>query len=553
MKKIILSLLLIVIVAVAFRFYKLGEVPASPDWDEAALGYNAYSILKTGRDEYGTFLPLSIRSYDDYKPPLYVYLTVPSVALFGLSVWSTRFPSAVMGVLAVIGVFFLVRELFRNFRRVNQLSLISSFLLAISPWHVQFSRIAFEANTGVTVNIWAITAFFVGLRKRIFLPISAALFAVGMYAYHSERVFLPLMLLLLIILYRKQLFIKINTRHVIMAGVIGMLVVLPLIPVLFNKTALLRLRGTSSFTDQTNLLSRTITKLEQDQFNHDKIGELLDNRRIVWAQTVISGYLSHFSFRWLFLTGDNERHHAPDMGLLYMWELPFLLYGVYVLLKTKNKEPAAKLLVGWVLISPIAASVTTGLPHAVRTMVFLPTFQIFTALGIVSILEKYSYLKSTLARLGFIAGGFVVVCCIAFNIAYYLDMYFVHMNPEFSEYWQYGYKEAVDFTEKNKQKYEKVVVSNGLEQSYMFFLFYTKYDPVKYLANGGTKSGSFEEGKNGFDKYEFRKIEWSKEKRDGSILYVGSPLDMPHGNVLNITFLNGKPAMELADQPNGAQ
>jgi hypothetical protein len=270
-------------------------------------------------------------------------------------------------------------------------------------------------------------------------------------------------------------------------------------------------------------------------------------------KTVVGGYLSHFSFRWLFLTGDNARHHAPDTGLLYMWELPFLLYGVYVLFRTNNKQPTTKFLIGWVLISPVAASVTTGLPHAVRTMVFLPTFQIFTALGIVSILEKYSRLKSTLARLGYIIGGFVVLCCVVCNIAYYLDMYFVQMNPEVSEYWQYGYKEAVEFTEKNKQRYEKIVVSSGLEQSYMFFLFYTKYDPVKYLANGGTKSYGFEEGKNGFDKYEFRKIEWSKEQRDGPILYVGSPLDMPQGNVANITFLNGKPAIELADQPNGIQ
>jgi len=135
---------------------------------------------------------------------------------------------------------------------------------------------------------------------------------------------------------------------------------------------------------------------------------------------------------------------------------------------------------------------------------------------------------------------------------YYLDMYFVHQNPENSEYWQYGYKDAVRLTEKIKDKYDKVIVSTTLEQSYMFFLFYTKYDPLKYLASGGTKSGSFEEARNSFDKYEFRKLNWSSERRDGTILYVGDPKDMPHGNVANIEFLNGKPAIEMADQPNGA-
>jgi len=534
-------LLIILAIAIGLRFYQLGNVPPSPDWDEAALGYNAYSILRTGRDEYGNFLPLSIRSFDDYKPPLYVYLTVPSVALFGLSTWSTRLPSAVMGVLAVLGTYFLVKELFKK----DTYALVSAFLLAISPWSIQFSRIAFEANSGITVNIWAVTTFLVGLRKRMWLPVSAALFGLGMYAYHSQRIFLPLLLFLLVFIYRKILFTRENKTSIIAGVITGIFIVAPLIPVMFNQTALLRLRGTSSFTDQTGLLSRNIMKLEQDRRAGDTIGELLDNRRIVFLKTIASGYLSHFSMKWLFLTGDNQRHHAPDMGLLYLWELPFLLYGIYWIIKYK-KGPAKAVLIGWFLISPIAASPTTGLPHAIRTMVFLPTFQIFIAVAIVQVI---SLLKNK--RAAYVAIGLYTLFII-YNGIYYLDKYFVQMNPEVSQYWQYGYKDAVEFTEKIKSKYQKVVVSTTLEQSYMFFLFYTKYDPVKYLAAGGTQSGSFEEAHNQFNRYEFRKIDWSREKRDGTILYVGDPKDMPHGNVMNITFLDGNPAIEMADQPNGA-
>ncbi len=535
MKKTLIFLFLILVIAAGFRFYQLGSVPPSPDWDEAALGYNAYSILKTGRDEYGNFLPLSIRSFDDYKPPLYVYLTVPSVAFFGLSVWSTRFPSAVMGLVAVLGTYFLVKELLKN----NAQALLSALLLAISPWSVQFSRIAFEANTGVTLNIWAVTAFLAGLKKRVFLPVSAVLFALGFYAYHSERIFLPLLLIILAVVYRNQLFVKKHRMSLIVSIILGILVAAPLIPVVFNRTALLRLRGTSSFTDQTGLLSRDITKLEQDQRAGDRIGQLLDNRRIVFVKTVAAGYLSHFSPKWLFLTGDNQRHHAPDMGLLYLWELPFLMYGIYRVLKY-GKGQVSAVLIGWLLIAPVAASPTTGLPHAVRTLVFLPVFQIFTAVGLAHVLVRRKFLMSLYG------------ICIVFNLFYYCDMYFVQMNPEVSEYWQYGYKDAVAFTEKVKTKYQKIVVSTTLEQSYMFFLFYTKYDPAKYLAAGGTQSGSFEEAKNHFDNYEFRKIDWPRERRDGTILYVGDPKDMPHGNVRNFTFLDGKPAIEMADRPNGA-
>jgi 4-amino-4-deoxy-L-arabinose transferase-like glycosyltransferase len=554
MKKTLFILFAIIALAAGLRFYQLGSVPPSPDWDEAALGYNAYSILKTGRDEYGTFLPLIIRSFDDYKPPMYVYLTVPSVALFGLSVWATRLPSAAMGVLAVLGVYFLVKELLRD-KKNDAVPLLSSFLLAISPWHVVFSRIAFEANIGLTINIWAVVYFLVGLRKRIFFPVSAVLFGLGMYTYHSERVFLPLLLLVLAASFWKQLDVKNNKKHLVMSLVIGMLVILPLLPVFFSKTAMLRMKATSVFTDQTNLLSRDIKKLEDDKRTGDTIGLLLDNRRIVWVKTVIAGYLSHYSFVWLFLTGDNPRHHAPDTGLLYFWELPFLLYGMFYMLKTRNpaspagrQEPGTKLLFGWLLIAPVAAASTTGVPHAVRTLVFLPTFQIFTAVGIVSFFTVLYHIRK-IFRYGI---TFLVLVCVLFNIVYFLDLYFIHTNPEYSEYWQYGYKEAVAYTEANKLNYEKIVVSTTLDQSYMFFLFYTKYDPALYLAGGGTRSGSFEEMNNRFDTYEFRKIDWSRERRDGTILYVGDPKDMPRGNVMNYTFLNGKPAIEMADRPNGA-
>ena len=534
MKKTFWILLVIIAITAGLRLYKLGDVPVSPDWDETALGYNAYSILKTGRDEYGTFLPLTIRSFDDYKPPLYVYLTVPSVALFGLSVWSTRLPSALMGILAVLGTYFLVKQLVKD---KGTIALLSSFLLAISPWHIQFSRVAFESNTGVTMNIWAAAAFLAGLKKRIFLPISAVLFGIGMYAYHSERVFLPLLLLLLAVTCRKKLFVKENKTAIVASLVIGFIFAIPLFSILFGSNGLLRLKATSSFTDQTNLLARNIVQLERDQKNRDFLGLILDNRRIVYAKTVVSGYLSHFNLKWLFLTSDNPRHHAPDMGLLYFWELPFLLYGIFKV--WKQGGVMRTVLIGWLLIAPIPAAPTTGLPHAVRTLVFLPVFQIFTAIGIVNMRVK----KPVVAAYMF----FVV-----FSVLYYLNMYFVHQNPENSEYWQYGYADTVALTEELKGKYDKVVVSTRLDQSYMFFLFYTKYDPAAYLAHGGTKSGSFEEVRNSFDKYEFRRIDWSRERRDGSILYVGDLQDMPHGNVGNITFLNGKPAIELADQPGGA-
>lgn len=543
----------ILLIGFGVRIYDLGNTPPSPDWDEAALGYNAYSIGKTGRDEYGKFLPFSIRSFDDYKPPLYVYLAVPSVALFGLSVWSTRLPSVLMGVLAIVGVYVFTSSLFSGQKKSRMhtiIPLLSSLLLAISPWHIQFSRIAFEANIGITCNIWAAAFFLLGLKDKRYFMASAAVFGFGLYAYHSERVFIPLLALLLGVIYRKEVFISENKKILQQAILLGGIIILPFLTVLFDKSAIMRLKGTSSFSDQTALLSRNIAKLEYDQKLGDSFGMLLDNRRIIWVKTIISGYLSHFSLRWLFLTGDNPRHHAPGMGLLYIFELPFLFFGLYILSKNIH-EKYSKILFGWLILSPIAAAPTTGLPHAIRTLVFLPSFQIITAIGIAGCLRYFGTMKSKNKIVAGIFGGLYGVFVLG-NILYYLNMYFVHQNFEYSEYWQYGYRDVVAYAEKHKKDYDRVYVSTDLEQSYIFFLFYTKYDPKKYLAAGGTKSGSFDAKSNSFDAYVFKKVNLQEICKKESVLYIGTPSEIPHGNVMNYKFLNGKPSIELADCKGGA-
>jgi 4-amino-4-deoxy-L-arabinose transferase-like glycosyltransferase len=554
----------VILLAVFLRFWQLGKVPVSPDWDEAALGYNAYSILKTGRDEYGTFLPRVLRSYDDYKPPLYAYLTIPAIATFGLNVWAVRLPSAVMGSLAVIGTYFLVfrlfgsdelesasaskkRKVFRWGNKPYALALLATLLLAVSPWHLQFSRIAFEANTGITLNILGLVAFLYGLTSLPWMAVSAFLFGLALYAYHSERAFVPLLVLTLAILWRRELFR--DYRKVVVGIIIGLLTVAPLIPVVTDKTVLTRLKGTSSLSDTTGLLMRSVKKLEEDARVRDRVGAIFDNRRIVYAATLIDGYISHYSFRWLFLTGDNDRHHAPDNGLLYLWELPFLLWGIGTVWRKGGR--VSTLLFTWFLISPVAASPTSETPHAIRTLVFLPTFQVFTAVGLlqaIALVKKGYASQSGITRI--IPSGIALVSSIAilFNILFYFHMYYAHLNYEDSRFWQYGYEQAVRYAEANKSRYKKIVVSTKLEQPHMFFLFYTRYDPAKYLAQGGTASGGFREIRNHFDVYEFRPInDWTKELHDGSILYIGTPKEIPTGSQHSINYLNGEEAMRIAE------
>lgn len=550
MKKELLVLIFIFFLAFILRFYQLGKIPPNIDWDEAALGYNAYSLLKTGRDEYGVSWPLVFRSFDDYKPPLYFYLTMPSVAIFGLNEFSVRLPSALFGTLTVLVTYFLVRELFnmsyesykpyKTYRTNNLLPLLSAGLLAISPWHLYFSRIGFEANVGIFFNVLGVYLFLRALNNGWLMIPAAVVFALGLYEYHSERIFIPLLVFGLLLTYRKKL-LKIK-KQVVIAGLTMLVLVLPAVKIMTAPENLMRFQGTSSFADQTGLLERNIVKLEDAQKKNDWLGMIFANRRITYAQVLINGYLSHFNFNWLFISGDQERHKAPGVGLLYWWELPFLLTGIYYLLRSDLDKKIKYTVFWWFLVAPVAASPTTELPHAVRTLVFLPTFQIFTAYGVISVVSS---IKNQVSRRKLLLAVSCWLLAVGFNFFYFFHQYFIHLPLEFSQYWQYGYKQAVEYVQENYDKYDKIIVSSQLEQPHIFFLFFLKYPPEKYLAEGGTTSGGFEEYRNRFDKFEFRRISWENEEKNSRILFIGPPNEIPGDGDYWIEYLDGTRAIEI--------
>ncbi len=536
-------LFFIIVLASVLRLWQLGNIPPSPDWDEASLGYNAYSIMQTGKDEYRQSFPLILRSFDDYKPGLYTYLMIPFIKLFGLEVFAVRLPSAIFGILTVIATYFLVKELFKK----SSIALVASLLLAISPWHIQFSRIAFEANVGMAFNVFIIVFFLKGLRQPWYLLFAAVFAGLNIHMYQGEKVFVPIVTLLLAIILRKDL-LRIPKKYLATAIIVSFVLILPLLLYLLTeKQVFLRARGVSVFSDQTPFLARTVERLKADNAAKDVMGLVLDNRRITYFVAIVSGYISHFDLNWLFITGDEARHHAPNMGLLYLWELPFLLLGVYQLVFGKFDKKTKLVLLGWFLITPIPAMITTGVPHAVRTLNFLPTFQVFTAIGIIFAMQKISNIQIRYPI-------YILIFSFSiFNFLYYLNQYFIQQNYFNSQDWQYGYKQAVDFVNNQDiySKYDKIIVTNKphLDQSYMFFLFYTQYDPRKYQVEGGTASGGFAEPHRGFAKYTFRPISWEKEEKNSKILYIGRPGDFPDSAkvIKIINFLNGKPAIKIVE------
>ncbi|MBT3511503.1 MAG: hypothetical protein HN846_00820, partial [Candidatus Pacebacteria bacterium] len=188
---------LIVALGVGLRLYGITEFPPSPYWEEVALGYDAYSILETGKDHHGNSFPVvAFESFGDWKPSLYFYILVPFIKFFGLTTLAIRLPAVLSGISIVIGIGVLIRYLVKEKDR-DKMQLMAMAITAISPWAIQFSRAGWEVNLATALILWGVVLFTKELEsnknKPIFLFSSIILLSLSMYSYHSARVVAPLL------------------------------------------------------------------------------------------------------------------------------------------------------------------------------------------------------------------------------------------------------------------------------------------------------------------------------------------------------------------------
>ncbi len=358
--KNIAPLFFILLIGAIVRFYQPpGQiVPPSLNWDEASLGYNAYSILKTGKDEWGKALPLSFEAFGDYKLPGYIYTTVPFVGLLGLNEQSVRLPSQLAGIISIL-LLYLIAEKLAN----RKLAVVSAFLLAISPWHLFLSRIAVEANLSFAFFLAGFYFFLKGLSKSKWLSSSALLFGITLFTYNSARVFVPLFLFALTIIYRRELR-QFKSKLILPLGILAIFTFAAFYhAVLIDSNAryfwvAIIDQGAVNCLNQ----ARNISSLP------GIIVPLVYNRYTYLVVNVLVNYLKHFSPAFLFVSGcSNYQFSLPGHGLLYIIEVPFLLAGLFFL----RKEKWGKILLFWLLLAPIPASITRESPHALRSIYML--------------------------------------------------------------------------------------------------------------------------------------------------------------------------------------
>lgn len=465
----------ILVVGTFLRFYDLGGTPNSLNWDEVSWGYSGYSILQTGKDEYGRFLPTSFEALGDFKQPVYVYLELIPIKILGLTPFAVRLPSALLGTISILFIYLLIKKIFKNFKYNSEvLGLISALFFAISPWSIQFSRIAYEANAALFFMLAGTWGFLkaVESKKTEWFIIGTSLLTISAYTYHSSKIFIPLFFIFLL-LYGYS--VKSISRKFVLI-LISIFILVNSIWLIDTRTTQ-RGRSVLFVTDQ-HLMEEPSREAIYDSKNNIS-GSVMHGIKIVYVNTYLENYFSHFNPVWLFFKGDQDRHHAPGFGLLYIVDLPFILIGIFGLLK--NFEKRYSTIFTWLVLSPVASALALGAPNASRSLLMLPVWTILASIGWIFLWYEVPKLTKTITRFKKIFFGIFIVMLIL-NFVYFTHQYFIHINSEDEISWQYGYKNSIEWTSANISKDKKVVFSKNFENPYIFYLFYTKFDPFKYIS-----------------------------------------------------------------------
>lgn len=439
-KSIYLLLGIIFILAISLRFYKLSFYPVGFHQDEASLGYNGYSLMLTGRDDNGNKFPLYVDMFGDNRPSGYHYLTIIPIILFGLTEFATRFPGALFGSMTIFAIYFLAYVIFKN----RTVGILSAFLIAFSPWHIVLSRASSEAVVALFFIILGFVLLLRGLQenKKNFIIWGVMAVSASYFFYHTPRVFIPLAFLafttFLFPFWKKEtklIRVKIVLAFIFLSGLVFYLVFLA--------------GGGMGRYSQVNIFNNFETKFfisqerQEDVLAHSPryISRIVHNKITNNLRVFLDNYFDYFSGDFLFTKGGLPNwYNVPRMGLVYVVELPLLLFGAYTLFNSRNKMH--KLPILWLVTAPVVAAVTMDdIPNVNRSIIMVPALALIVATGFYRLMEIFNKKKMLI----------ILVSCILFlgNVFYFGHQYFVNATVHNNWYRNNGFSEMMKVVKKN--------------------------------------------------------------------------------------------------------
>lgn len=489
-------LIIIILLAIFLRFFKISEVPPAISWDEAAVGYNAWTLVSFGQDEYGNNLPLVFKSFGEYKNSIDIYITAVSVKLFGLSEFSTRFPAALFGVFNVILLFFLAKALLNN----NFIALSAAFFLSISPMNIHFSHFNHEANLALFFFMLGLLLFFLTLKGKKLLPFAVVCFLLSLLSYNAPKVFIPLFIFFLSIIYVKE-FLNFSRQQLYYS----VCLIAFLLLILFFNPHILGIDRAAQ------------TALGREAIEKTSLFKITKNELLGKINLVVFQYSLHFRPDFLIIRGDkNPRLSAQATGEFYYLDIIFLFAGIIIIFRKRSKELLMVLL--WALIAPLPSSIASEAPHAGRAMFMMGSWQIISAIGFYSVIGLF---RKKVAKMIVIIVSLVIFGFLSFN---FLSYYFGQYARRYAIEWQYGMKQIVEFI-KSHQEYHVVYMTDVRYQPYIFFLYYLKTPLPEYLQSVTYNKEESKSHNNVsfFDKYFFGGWDSVESMPQRNVLYVLTP------------------------------
>lgn len=530
--KLKLKILLIFIILGGFllRFMNVSNNPPALYGDELTLVYDAYSILLTGQDQTGQFLPL-IFKLGDHRPPLYVYSTIPFVILLGPSIMAARLLSIISGTMIIFLIFWLGKKFFNL-----EVALFASFLVTINPWAINLSRAGFETNYALFLALLGLVFFIKGLDKSKYFILSVLLFCLTLFTYPTYKLTTPLFLLLLLFIFKRFQNVKNQLKD---KNIIFSLIILITFLTIFLFQVLIggsedRFLKINIFQDEE--ISQKFTQEINYQRNiasknSEEFISLFHNKYEKYLNLYLSNYLNHFSTSFLFVSGDsNPRHNMTMSGQFYLIEFISILSGlIYCFNKFKNKFT---LLIGWLIIAPMATSLISP-PHALRSSFLLPPLIFLSALGFYSIYR----VKKIRLLLICLAGFMILQSLITFERLFFIS------GIKYANFWSTTARRVSELADRQKSKYNYIFISDKIDNIQYAYPVYAKIDPNQVISQNQNQSVLNSLKFNKYDNIYIgsipqKDIENFVQNINGRVLFIGTSEEKQNLQGVSIQKLN---------------
>lgn len=474
--------------------------PVSLYWDEASIGYEAYSVSETGSDMHGNdWLQPIYPAYGDYKAPVYIWLTALILKIYPVSQTAVRLPSVILGSLSILLVYFLSRELIGKERR-SYLPLFVAVAMAVLPWHIHFSRVGFEANVGLFFVIFSLWMLLKARMKSEWLIMAVISGALGIYSYFSIRLVLPLMWGCTVIIFWKSY--KKRWLHLLLAFIGLILLMVPMFRSPYYAISnQYRLSTENVLRDDSGVLRANALRNED---GYTLVSRILHHRYWERTRELVTNVFDHLSFDYLFMTGDsNLRHSSRVSGLMLLAMAPAFAVGLASL--TKKKRLFA-LVLAWWLVALIPASIPEETPHALRSLNAIVPIVIILGSGVDHWYRKF-FKKGKL-----LVAVYLYLFLLAGQMAGFLSYYFLEYPRVSALEWQDGYKQLANLVKNRYKEYNSIMVTN-IDRLYLYVLYFNEIPPD--ITQSKFKISEKEEYYlDEFDKFTFKSIQWDSIKSE---------------------------------------